>query len=78
MKSTGIVREVDDLGRVVIRDKASLQFNKKEVEIFTDGEHVIVRHYSQNCLLCGEIEGTISIHEKKIFKQCVDALMEQH
>ncbi len=80
MKSTGIVREIDSLGRLIIPKelRKSLQLNEKEpMEIYVDGKCIIAKRYSPGCLLCGEIENTIIIHEKKVCKQCINELMEQ-
>lgn len=60
MKSTGIVRKVDELGRIVIpmELRRTLEINKKDpVEIFIDGEEIILRKFISNaaCIVTGEI-----------------------
>lgn len=60
MKSTGIVRKVDELGRIVIpmELRRTLEINKKDpVEIFVDGEEIILRKFISNaaCIVTGEI-----------------------
>ena len=60
MKSTGIVRKVDELGRIVIPIELRRSFNidlKDPVEIFVDGEQIILKKYSPNmaCKLTGEV-----------------------
>lgn len=60
MKSTGIVRKVDELGRIVIpmELRRTLEINKKDpVEIFIDGEEIILRKFVSNaaCIVTGEI-----------------------
>ncbi|MEK4701943.1 AbrB/MazE/SpoVT family DNA-binding domain-containing protein [Solibacillus sp. FSL R7-0668] len=60
MKSTGIVRKVDELGRIVIpRElRRTLEINEKDpVEIFVDGEEIILRKFVSNaaCIVTGEI-----------------------
>lgn len=60
MKSTGIVRKVDELGRIVIpRElRRTLEINEKDpVEIFIDGEEIILRKFVSNaaCIVTGEI-----------------------
>ena len=67
MKSTGIVRKVDELGRIVvpIELRRSLNIDLKDpVEIFVDGEQIILKKYSPNmaCMLTGEVT-----NENKIF-----------
>lgn len=60
MKSTGIVRKVDELGRIVIpmELRRTLEINEKDpVEIFVDGEEIILRKFVSNaaCIVTGEI-----------------------
>ncbi|MED1466815.1 AbrB/MazE/SpoVT family DNA-binding domain-containing protein [Bacillus salipaludis] len=60
MKSTGIVRKVDELGRIVvpIELRRTLGIDLKDpVEIFVDGEQIILKKYSPNmaCMLTGEV-----------------------
>ena len=56
MKSTGIVRRVDELGRVVIpielRNKFNIQL-KDPIEIYVDGSSIILKKFEQNCIFCG-------------------------
>ena len=56
MKSTGIIRKVDELGRVVIPKEIRDMFNiiKKDLmEIFIDGDNIILRKYEESCIFCG-------------------------
>jgi transcriptional pleiotropic regulator of transition state genes len=60
MKSTGIVRKVDELGRIVIpmELRRTLEINEKDpVEIFIDGEEIILRKYEPQaaCIMTGKI-----------------------
>ena len=60
MKSTGIVRKVDELGRIVIpmELRRTLEINEKDpVEIFVDGEEIILRKFISDaaCIVTGEI-----------------------
>ena len=55
MKSTGIVRRVDELGRVVIPIEIRNQFNideKDPIEIYVDGSSIILKKFEQNCIFC--------------------------
>ena len=56
MKSTGIIRRVDELGRVVIpielRNKFGI-YEKDPIEIFVDGSTIILKKYEPNCIFCG-------------------------
>lgn len=56
MKSTGIVRRVDELGRIVIpielRNKLKIE-EKDPIEIYVDGSSIILKKYQENCVFCG-------------------------
>ena len=73
MKSTGIVREIDALGRIVLPKSIRKVYNLTErdgVEIFTDGDMIILKKYTPFCIFCGEQEGLIKYKEKNICKKC--------
>ena len=56
MKSTGIVRRVDELGRVVIPIELRNKFGiaeKDPIEIYVDGSSIILKKYEPNCVFCG-------------------------
>lgn len=75
LKSTGIVRKVDELGRVVIpiELRRTLTIGEKDaLEIFTEGEHIILKKYQPVCILCGEGKTTVSFMGKLICRSCVD------
>ncbi|MEK4495124.1 AbrB/MazE/SpoVT family DNA-binding domain-containing protein [Ureibacillus sp. FSL W8-0352] len=60
MKSTGIVRKVDELGRIVIpmELRRTLQINEKDpVEIFVDGKQIVLKKYTaaKSCFVTGEV-----------------------
>ena len=59
MKATGIVRRIDDLGRVVIPKELRRTMGLAEgdpLEIFVDGENIVFRRYRPGCALCGEAD----------------------
>ena len=67
MKATGIVRSVDQLGRVVIPMETRKKLNIKngdEVEIYTEGTSVVIKKYSTKCVFCG-------CEEKEMLKEYV-------
>ena len=56
MKSTGIVRKVDELGRVVIpiELRRTLGIEEKDaLEIYTDNEKIVLKKYEPACIFCG-------------------------
>ncbi len=73
MKSTGIVREIDALGRIVLPKSIRKVYNLKErdgVEIFTDGDMIILKKYAPFCIFCGEQDDLIKFKDKNICKKC--------
>ncbi len=77
MKSTGIVRKVDELGRVVIpiELRRTLTIGEKDaLEIFTEGETIILKKYEPACIFCGQAKGVKSVKGKNICPACVDEI----
>ena len=75
MKSTGIVRQVDELGRVVIPMELRRTLNigeKDPLEIYTEGELIILKKNEPNCLFCGDSKALVKFHEKLICRVCVE------
>ena len=73
MKSTGIVRKMDELGRVVIPIEIRNQFNiaeKDPVEIYVDGSSIVIKKYEPNCIFCGNTEDLINYNDKLICEDC--------
>ena len=79
MKSTGIVRDVDDLGRVVLpkelRTTMGLEI-KDPMEFFIDGDNLILRAYSSGCYFCGSDENKTYFKDKLICGSCKEKLKE--
>lgn len=74
MKSTGIVRRVDDLGRVVIpiELRRTLQIQEKDpMEIFVDGDKIILKKYDPACIFCGGDNNVRSFRDKNVCQACV-------
>lgn len=77
MKSTGIVRKVDELGRVVIpiELRRTLDIEKKDsLEIYVDGEKIILRKYEPGCIFCGNAYNTQEFRGKTVCKSCSEAM----
>ena len=79
MKSTGIVRKVDELGRVVlpIELRRSLDIEEKDaLEIYVDGNSVILKKYEPDCIFCGDARDVVSFKGKNICKRCLKELQK--
>lgn len=74
MKSTGIVRKVDELGRVVlpIELRRNLDINEKDaLEIFVDEDRIILKKYEPADIFTGSMEDLIDYRGKKISKKTI-------
>ena len=77
MKSTGIVRKVDELGRIVlpIELRRTLGIEEKDrIEIFVEGESVILRKYQPACLFCDNAKDLILFKGKNICPDCIRSM----
>lgn len=77
MKSTGIVRKVDELGRVVIpiELRRTLSIDVKDaLEIFTSEDTIILRKYNPLCYICGDSENLITFKGKRVCSNCITDL----
>lgn len=77
MKSTGIVRKVDELGRVVIpiELRRTLEIAEKDaLEIYVDGEQIILKKYAPACIFCGQAKDVEIFKGKNICPGCLDEL----
>ncbi len=77
MKSTGIVRRVDELGRVVIpieiRNKFSIA-EKDPIEIYVDGSNIVLKKYEETCIFCGNTKNLSEYKEKLICDKCAEQI----
>lgn len=77
MKATGIVRKVDELGRVVIPIELRNKFDikvKDPIEIFVDSNAIVLRKYEPNCVFCGNSEDLVEYNDKLVCKKCIEKL----
>ena len=80
MKSTGIVRKVDELGRIVlpIELRRTLGIEEKDrIEIFVDGGSIILRKYQPACIFCDNAKDIINYKGKNICPDCIRAMNEK-
>ena len=73
MKSTGIVRRIDELGRIVLpkelRRTLGIEF-KDPMEIYLEGEKIILKKHYDACVFCGGIEDLTEFLGKHICGEC--------
>lgn len=77
MKATGIVRKVDELGRIVlpIELRRTLDIEIKDpLEIFVNDDCIILKKYTPACIFCGSAKDVKRIKEKNICADCIEEL----
>ncbi len=76
MRTTGIVRRIDALGRIVIPKelRECLDIDEAPIEIFVDADSIVLKKYQQKCLFCGSDEALYDYKEKLICKTCLEEL----
>lgn len=77
MKSTGIVRKVDELGRVVIpiELRRTLGIDEKDaLEIYVDSEKIILRKYEPACVFCGNANQVTHFKNKLVCRECASQM----
>lgn len=79
MKPTGIVRQVDKLGRIVLPIELRKTLNiehKDAIEIFTDHNTVILRKYEPSCIFCGSVTNVTTYRGRNICPECIIRMQE--
>ena len=77
MKSVGIVRKVDELGRIVLPMELRKSFNINEgdpMEIYIDGSSIMLKKYEPSCIFCGETRDIKVYKGKNICSDCMNDL----
>lgn len=79
MKATGVVRKVDELGRVVIPIELRRTMGiaeKDPLEIYVDGDQIILKRYEPACVFCGNASDVQHFHGKMVCRECATAMFE--
>ena len=77
MKSTGIVRRLDELGRIVIPIEIKNKFNISErdpIEIYVDGSNIILSKFEVTCIFCGSTKNLTEFKDKNVCNSCLKKL----
>ena len=80
VKSTGIVRKVDELGRIVlpIELRRTLDIAEKDpLEIYVDGSAIVLKKYRPTCIFCDGSKDIINFKGKNICPKCLKELKNQ-
>ena len=79
MKTTGVIRQLDSLGRIVlpIELRRNLEIGPKDMlEIFVEDASVILRKYEPDCLFCGSSRNLTPYKDKMICNRCLKELKD--
>lgn len=79
MKSTGIIRKVDELGRIVIPIELRRTLDvaeRDEMEIFMDGDQIVLRKFEPFCVFCSSSYGLVSYKDKNVCRDCISRMKE--
>ncbi|MFW5995870.1 MAG: AbrB/MazE/SpoVT family DNA-binding domain-containing protein [Halanaerobiaceae bacterium] len=80
MKSTGIVRKIDELGRIVIPKelRKTMGISKKTpMEIYVDKDKIIFKKYQPGCTFCGSIDHIVEYKGREICDECLEKMLEK-
>lgn len=80
MKSTGIVRKVDELGRIVlpIELRRTLDIAERDsLEIYVDGSSIVLRKYQPACVFCDDAKNVVNYKGKNVCPSCIKALQQE-
>ncbi|NLD45928.1 MAG: AbrB/MazE/SpoVT family DNA-binding domain-containing protein [Clostridiaceae bacterium] len=81
LKATGIVRRVDELGRIVIPMEIRQIYDiktKDSIEIFVNDDKIVLRKYQPACIFCGNAQDVIKYQERMICKDCLSEISEKY
>lgn len=77
MKSTGVVRKLDQLGRIVLPKelRKTMNLNEKDsLGIYVDGDQIILKKYDPACIFCGDAREVVNYKGKNICGKCLDEM----
>ena len=80
MKATGMVRPIDEMGRVVIPKEIRKQIKVKNkvdsFEIYTEGDTIILKKFQPTCVFCGSFNESVNLNGYNVCKDCIERLEE--
>ena len=80
MKSTGVVRKIDELGRIVlpIEIRKTLDIQQRDaLEIFIDENKIVLQKYQPACIFCGQVENIVYFNGKRVCSACIEKMKNQ-
>ena len=80
MKATGIVRKVDDLGRIVLPIELRRMLDiaeRDELEIYMESDRIVLQKYVPACIFCGSAQDLTVFHAKNVCAACIQKLAQE-
>ena len=80
MKSTGVVRKLDELGRIVIPIELRRTMDialRDTLEIFVEDDKIILKKYHPACIFCNDARDVVYYKDKMICKRCLEQLKKE-
>lgn len=77
MKATGMVRQLDKLGRIVLPKELRRVFdiaNEDYLEIYVEDNKIVLKKYEPTCIFCKNSRDIIEYQDKNICKECLNKL----
>ena len=82
MKSTGIVRKIDELGRIVIpkelRRSFDIKDNEDALEIFVEGNTIVLKKYEPACIFCNELKDVVTFKGRNVCSDCLKEIGDRY
>ena len=80
MKSTGIMKSVDELGRIVLPKKMREALDidiRDKVTMFVDGDRIVLQKYVPACIFCDSDQDILIFNGKRLCRNCLENLKQQ-
>ena len=74
MKSTGITRKVDELGRIVLPIELRRTLDiavRDELEIYMEADRIVLQKFEPSCVFCGSSRNLVSYRNKNVCVDCI-------
>lgn len=79
VKSTGIIRKVDDLGRIVLPMELRRTLDiaeRDELEIYMENDRIILQKFEPACVFCGSSRSLVSYRRKNVCQDCIKKMSD--
>lgn len=77
MKSIGIIRNIDEMGRVCLPQETRKMLNMDSgdpIEFYVQDDAIVIKRYQKGCTFCGSTEGVKDFYGRKLCRGCMDKI----